>query len=81
MVECRTLVKGGFQVGDRIKETHKWYALATITEITERGFKYKFDEVQNIIPRLGIIWQEGECFEGGFYLWEILKESQLELKF
>jgi hypothetical protein len=45
-----------FSVGSRIKNRHAiYYPPATVTEITERGFKYTFDYPQVLSPRLGSI--------------------------
>ena len=81
MVQVKKLTKGDFKVGDKIKETCRWNQLATITEITEKGFKYEYDEAQPFIPRWGLTFTGGECYQEGFHLWEILKESQLEFKY
>ena len=49
-----------FKVGDRITPTQGFPRLATVTEITARGFKFKYDEVWSIHPRLGITSTGGE---------------------
>lgn len=43
---------------------------ATVTEITERGFKYTYDEDVPIGRAAWGTWCEGgECFEAGFQYW------------
>lgn len=42
---------------------------ATVTEITERGFKYEYDDPVPFIPRWGMTFLGGECFEEGFQYW------------
>ncbi len=43
---------------------------ATVTELTERGFKYRYDERVPIGRAAWGTWTEGgECFEGGFQFW------------
>lgn len=49
-----------FKVGDRIRPTQSFAPDATVTEITERGFKYVYDEVWHVHPRLGISFSGGE---------------------
>ena len=43
---------------------------ATVTELTEKGFKYRYDSRVPIGPvRWGSWTKEGECFELGFPYW------------
>ncbi len=43
---------------------------ATVTELTERGFKYRYDDRVPIGRAQWGTWTEGgECFEGGFQFW------------
>lgn len=43
---------------------------ATVAELTERGFKYRYDERVPIGRAAWGTWTEGgECFEGGFLFW------------
>ncbi len=43
---------------------------ATVTELTDRGFKYRYDERVPIGRAQWGAWTEGgECFEGGFQFW------------
>ncbi len=43
---------------------------ATVTELTERGFKYRYDERVPIGRAQWGTWTEGgEIFEGGFQFW------------
>ena len=51
---------GKFKVGDRIKPTQGFAPNATVTELTERGFKYEYDEVYHAHPRLGLSFSGGE---------------------
>ena len=58
-----------FKVGDRVR----WKfggpiteAVQTVTEITERGFKWKLDEPVCIHPFFGS-YQEGECYMPEMY--------------
>lgn len=54
--------KEDVNVGDRIVDTTSWkQGEATVTEITERGFKYKLDKPHNFGSRLGY-HLEGECY-------------------
>jgi hypothetical protein len=53
-----------FKVGERILPTsalYKYYPRAIVTEITTRGFKYRYDEKIQLGPRFGW-YQEGESF-------------------
>ncbi len=53
-----------FRVGDRIRPVQAHggcYVPATVTELTERGFRYRHDHPICIHPFLGS-YQEGECF-------------------
>lgn len=44
---------------------------ATVTEITTRGFCYRYDERVPIGRAQWGTWTEGgECFEGGFLFWK-----------
>lgn len=64
-------MKYPFKVGDRIQEKgDNWKGPATVIELTEKGFKYKFDKVIPLIHRWGMSMQEGECYELGFDTWE-----------
>ena len=78
MIESIPLTKGNFKVGDRIRETLAWHDLGTITAITEKGFEYKYDKTKSLIPRWGMSTDGGECYEGGFCYWEIIKETNEE---
>lgn len=63
-----------FKPGYRILDTYSNY-FATVTEITEKGFKYKLDEPHSLGARFGA-YQEGECYELGFPFWRLVdKES------
>ncbi len=59
-----------FKVGDRIRNVYST-ELATVTEITEKGFKYKMDHPVCIHPFLGS-YQEGECYSNGYDFYELL---------
>lgn len=50
-----------FKIGDRIFEIQDG-TLATVTEITERGFKYEYDEMKHVIPILNLSYSGGECY-------------------
>lgn len=53
------------KVGQKIIEKDyegRLFCRAIITEITIRGFKYKYDEPKVVVPRLGMIFEGGECF-------------------
>jgi hypothetical protein len=80
MIESIKLIKGNFKVGDRIRETLAWHDLATITAITEKGFEYKYDKTKSLIPRWGMSTDGGECYESGFYYWEIIKETEEQIE-
>ncbi len=58
-----------FKVGDRIKSIFS--PIGTVTELTERGFKYEYDEPWHVHPRLGITYTGGECYETGFHLYRL----------
>lgn len=57
-----------FKVGDRVlplSALHKWYPVHTVTEITERGFRYSHERVQ-LGTRIG--WSEGgETYAPSWY--------------
>lgn len=56
--------KTRFKVGERIlpdSHLYRWRPTATVTEITHRGFKYRYDEKIVLGPRHGW-YQEGESF-------------------
>lgn len=63
MIDCP------FAPGDRIRNPNNHAETATVTDLTERGFAYHLDYWQGV-PRLGMVWQDGECYENGFHLWE-----------
>jgi hypothetical protein len=58
-----------FKVGDRVRSKHSSWPEATVTEITERGFKYRYDKLVVISPRLGST-TGGEAYREGFDGWE-----------
>jgi hypothetical protein len=60
--EANNLKKEDVSVGDRIEDTSSWkQGKATVTEITEKGFKYKLDQRFDFGARYG--WTvEGECY-------------------
>jgi hypothetical protein len=61
--------KEDLKVGDRIEDFSTMQeGKATVTEITERGFKYKLDNLKVAHPRLGIMWDEGEAYLDDEYL-------------
>ena len=51
-----------FKVGDRIRHKNIFIPPATVTEITERGFKYKLDSPYVTSPRLGLSFDGGEVY-------------------
>lgn len=51
-----------FKIGDRIRSSQASEPPATVTELTERGFKYVYDYVWNMHPRLGLRHTGGECY-------------------
>jgi len=55
------LTKTNFKVGDRIRGK-QWGDLATVTEITEWGFTYKWDKPRSLIPRLNLTEIGGEVY-------------------
>lgn len=59
-----------FEQGDRIFRKIDG-EIATVTKITEKGFKYDLDKPKPMIPRWGMIEMGGECYEIGFYQWEL----------
>jgi hypothetical protein len=64
--EIRTMIKQSkFKVGDRVlplNSLYRHYPVATVTEITERGFKYRHDAPINLGARIGW-YQEGEALD------------------
>ena len=51
-----------FKIGDKIRSRSVFEPRATVTEVTERGFKYEYDEVWCMHPRLGLSSKGGECY-------------------
>lgn len=45
---------------------------ATVTDITIEGFKYKYDEMRHICPRLGLSFDSGICYPEGYSSWELV---------
>ena len=84
LIGCNALpiTKNNIKVGDRIKDTSTMSTgNATISEITERGFKFKLDTQFNAHPRLGITWAEGEAFIDDEYLqkschWKLIPKEK-----
>lgn len=69
-----------FKVGDRVrykKEIRGSWPEATVVEITEHGFKYRFGEPFLISPRIGSTIG-GECYETGFDVWELAAVSSTQ---
>ncbi len=64
-----------FKVGDRIQSVGSGYEKATVTGFTEKGFTYHLDYRAGI-PRMGLSWQDGECFVDGFGSWEKIPPSE-----
>ncbi len=52
---------------------------ATVTALTDLGFKYKYDEDVDLGPRYGYISKDSECdayhINGEFIFWEALGEK------
>ncbi len=81
-------MKCPFKVGDRIQEFSsaqffiknkplpvKAFALgppATVTEITKKGFKYKYDRLYVMHARLNLVVEGGECFKEGFGRFQLI---------
>jgi hypothetical protein len=62
-----------FKVGDRVrykKEIRGLWPEATVTAITERGFRYEYDKPFVLGTRIGST-TEGEAFESAFNWWEL----------
>ncbi len=58
-----------FKVTDRIFNNYDG-SIATVTELTEKGFKYELDEPKNYGARIGVA-TGGECYELGFEHWSV----------
>lgn len=70
-----------FKVGDRIRPTQGFAPNATVTEITERGFKYEYDHVWHMHPRLGLSSTGGEDYSDvypEFPRWELIDDDDSE---
>lgn len=63
-----------FKVGDRVHNKHSSWPDATVTKITERGFKYEYDKPVLISPRLGST-TGGEAYCEGFESWEVVQPA------
>jgi hypothetical protein len=66
-----------FKIGDRVRPKQAnggYYVPATVTEITERGFKYVMDHAVCIHPFLGS-YDRGECYEPSTY--ELIPEDSI----
>jgi hypothetical protein len=62
-------LKQPFKIGQRIFEKQTGNT-AKVTKHTGKGFEYKLDKPVNFIPRWGMQFVGGECFEAGFCGWE-----------
>ena len=51
-----------FKIGDRIREINSFAPIAVVTEYTEQGFKYEYEEVWHMHPRLGLSYTGGEVY-------------------
>lgn len=60
--KCGLLWPDWIKVGQRIRETSSTRCAATITEITQRGFKHEYDEIKSVIPRMGLAFSGGEVY-------------------
>lgn len=63
-----------FKVGDRVRykrEIRGSWPEATVTEITERGFRYEYDEPFVLGTRIGSTIG-GEAYESSFHWWELV---------
>ncbi len=74
------LTKLDYSVGVRLKDKLTG-ELATVTEITERGFVYKWDKIQSFIPRMGLSFVGGEvyldqCGKYGFSQFERVGQTE-----
>lgn len=48
------------KVGMRLRlRGHPGYPMVTVTELTERGFRYRLDFPMPLVPRLGLIVEQG----------------------
>ena len=54
-----------FSVGQRVRSKYDGIEV-TVTELTERGFKWKLDAPRSIHPFLGA-FQDGECYDSQYY--------------
>jgi len=55
------------KVGMRLRSTlSSFEPEVTVTELTERGFKYRFDAPRPVNPRLGMIFAEDGHLHFGF---------------
>lgn len=69
-----------FKIGDRVrhkKSITSGFPEATVTEITEWGFKYEYAEPFLLSPRMGTI-SGGETYQAAFQLWELVPPAQQE---
>lgn len=62
-----------FKVNDRVLDMSRNVA-ATVTELTDKGFKYKLDKPFNYGARIGYT-TEGEVFSEGYQGWKMLPEN------
>jgi len=69
-----------FKIGDRIKNIYREHEpTSIITEITERGFKYKLTEDCSFIPRWGMYFDKNSEHESFTYDGWRLEEDNYEV--
>jgi hypothetical protein len=69
-----------FKIGDRIKNNHwPFQPAAIVTEITEKGFKYKLTENYPFIPRWGMYFDKDSEHESFTYDGWRLEEDNYEV--
>ncbi len=77
------LTKLNYSVGAKLRDKNTG-ELATVTQITERGFVYEWDNIQSFIPRMGLSFIGGEvyldeCPKYGYEQFELI--GQMEFRF